>query len=107
MAIPQQPEVRPVDARQVAAVFAEIVRAEPQVQRLWVTSHRGTVRLWLLTEAMETKDELRLYGLLDHIYDRFGEVGVHLHLLSPRYFDPLELDVVVPQGAEEIALRAA
>jgi hypothetical protein len=33
--------------------------------------------------------------------------GVHLHLLSPRYFEPLELDVVLPPGAEEIALRAA
>ena len=107
MAVPQNQEARPVDAREVAEAFAEHVRAEPAVQRMWVTSHRGVIRLWLLTEAMETKDELRLYGLLDHIYDRFGEVGVHLHLLSPRYFVPLELDVVVPQGAEEIALHAA
>ena len=107
MAVHREPEIRPVDAREVAAFFAEIVRAEPRVQRLWVTSHRGVVRLWLLTEAMETRDELRLYGLLDHIYDRFGDVGVHLHLISPLYFDPVELDVIVPQGAEEIALHAA
>jgi hypothetical protein len=107
MAIPQQHESQPVDAREVAEVFAESVRAEPAVQRLWVTSHRGGVRLWLLTEAMETKDELRLYRLTDHIYDRFGEVPVTLHLLSPRYFESLELDVVVPQGAEEIVLHVA
>jgi hypothetical protein len=107
MAIPQEPEIRSVDAHEVAEFFAEIVRDEPRVQRLWVTSHRGVVRLWLLTEAMESRDELRLYGLLDHVYDHFGAVGVHLHLLSPLYFDPLELDVIVPQGAEEIALRAA
>jgi hypothetical protein len=107
MAIPWQPEIRPVDAHEVGAFFAEIVRTEPQVQRLWVTSHRGVVRLWLLTEAMETKDELRLYGLTDHIYDRFGEVAVTLHLLSPRYFDPPDLEFAVPRGAEEIALRVA
>ena len=107
MALPWQPEIRPVDAHEVAAFFAEIVRAEPQVQRMWVTAHRGTVRLWLLTEAMERTDELRLYGVLAHIYDRFGDVGVHLHLISPLYFDPLELDVILPRGAEEIALHAA
>ena len=107
MAIPQEQESRSVDAREVAEAFAEVVQSEPAVERLWVTSHRGVIRLWLLTEAMDRKDELRLYGLLDHIYDRFGEVWVNLHLLSPLYFDPLELDVVVPQGAEEIALRAA
>src|SRR4051794_41039221 len=102
MAIPQQHESQPVAAREVAEAFAEIVRAEPVVQRLWVTSHRGGIRLWLLTEAMERADELRLYGLTDVIYDRFGEVPVTLHLLSPLNFQPLELDVVLPQGAEEI-----
>jgi hypothetical protein len=107
MAVPQKQDAAPVDARDVAEAFAELVRSEPSVERLWVSSHRGVIRLWLLTEAMERGDELRLYGLLDHIYDRFGEVGVHLHLLSPSYFEPLELDVVLPQGAEEIALRAA
>ena len=74
---------------------------------MWVSSHRGVIRLWLLTAPMETRDELRLYGLLDHVYDRFGEVGVHLHLLSPRYFDDLIPDDIVPTGAEEIALRTA
>jgi hypothetical protein len=107
MAIPWEPEIRPVDAHEVGVFFADIVRAEPQVQRMWVTSDRGVVRLWLLTEAMETKDELRLYGLLDHVYDRFGDVGVHLHLISPLYFEPIELEVVLPQGADEIALHAA
>jgi hypothetical protein len=107
MVIPRKQDAALVDARTVAEAFAQVVRSEPSVERLWVSSHRGVIRLWLLTEAMERRDELRLYGLLDHIYNRFGEVGVHLHLLSPRYFEPLELDVVLPQGAEEIALRAA
>jgi hypothetical protein len=106
MAIPRKPDAR-VDPHEIASAFAEIVRAEPAVQRLWVTPHRGGIRLWLLTKAMDSSDELRLYGLTDHIYDRFGEVPVTLHLLSPRYFDPLDLEVAVPPGAEEIALSVA
>jgi hypothetical protein len=74
---------------------------------MWVSSHDGGTRIWLLTAAMDTNDELRLYGLTDHIRRRFGEVSVSLHLLSPRYFEPLELDVLLPSGAEELVLHAA
>jgi hypothetical protein len=107
MAIPQQPEVQPVDAHELAAALAEMVRHEPSVLRMWVSSHRGVAHFWLLTPEIETKDELRLYGLSGKLFDRFPESDFHLHVVNPRDYEWFELDIVLPKGAEEIALRAA
>jgi len=107
MAIPWQPEIRPVDAHELAAALAEMVRHEPSVLRMWVSSHGGVTSLWLLTEDMESKDELRLYGLTADLQDRFPGALFHFHLLSPQYYEWFDLDMLLPQGAEEFALRAA
>ena len=107
MAIPWQPEIRPADAHELAAALAEMVRDEPSVLRMWVSSHRGVASLWLLTEDMESQDELRLYGLAGDLQDRFPYALFHLHLLSPQYYEWFDLDMLLPQGAEEFALRAA
>ena len=107
MAIPWQPEIRPVDAHELAAALAEMVRHEPSVLRMWVSSHRGVASLWLLTEGIESKDELRLYGLSGDLQDHFPGALFNFHLLIPHYYEWFDLDMLLPQGAEEIALRAA
>jgi hypothetical protein len=107
MAIPWQPEIRPADPYELAAALAELVRNEPSVLRMWVSSHRGVASLWLLTEDMESRDELRLYGLTGDLQDRFPYAPFRLHILSPQYYEWFDLDMLLPQGAEEIALRAA
>ena len=104
MAVPHEHELRPVDARELATAFADIVGADPVVERMWVSEHRGVVSFWLLTRPAEADDERRLYLSIDRLYDRFGDIAIRLHLINPRNYEPLELDVVLPQGADEIAL---
>lgn len=107
MAIPWPPEIRPVDAHELASALAELVRDDPSVLRMWVASHRGVASLWLLTEDMESKEELRLCGLAGELQDQFPYALFHLHLLIPHYYEWFDLDMLLPQGAEEFALRVA
>jgi hypothetical protein len=107
MAVERRRENCPIDPHAVGLALAERVRNDPSVERLWVFAYRDVVQLWLLTLDVPADDEYRLYGLLDDMYELFPLAEVQLHLISPRYFDPLELDVILPPGSAEIALDAA
>jgi hypothetical protein len=108
MAIPQQHESQPVDVHELAAALAEMVKDEPSVLRIWVSNHRDVVSLWLLTTtSIATVDERRLYGLSGALFDRFPDALFHVHVLNPLDYEPFDLNVALPKGAEEIALRAA
>jgi hypothetical protein len=106
MAIPRH-ESQPVDTRALASALAEMVSDEPSVLRMWVSSHRGVTSFWLLTPDIEPREELRLYGLSGNLQDRFPDALFHLHLLIPHYYEWFDLDMLLPRGAEELALRAA
>jgi hypothetical protein len=60
-----------------------------------------------LTPDVPADDERRLYRLVGSLYEPFPELDIRLHLISPRYFEPLELDVILPPDSEEITLYAA
>jgi hypothetical protein len=107
MAIPQQPEVQTVDAHDLASALAEMVRDDPSVLRMWVSSHRGVASFWLLTPDIESKEERRLYRLTGDLQDRFPTALFNFHLLVPHYYEWFDLDMLLPQGAEELVLRAA
>ena len=115
MAIPQGQERQPVDEHGLpvdehglTAALAGMVRDDPAVLRMWVSSHRGVASFWLLTQAsVATAAERRLYGLSGALFDRFPEADFRLHVVNPRDYEPFELDIVLPTGAKEIALRAA
>ena len=75
---------------------------------MWVSTHRDVTSFWLLTTTeIESRDELRLYGLTGDLQDRFPTALFNLHLVNPLYYEWFELDLVLPKGAEEFALRAA
>lgn len=108
MAISREHELQPVDAHELAAALAEMVRHDPRALRMWVSSHRGIASLWLLTTtSIEATDERRLYGLAGDLQDRFPDALFHLHVVNPLDYASFELDLVLPTGAEEIALRPA
>ena len=107
MAISRKQDAAPVDAHELAAAFAELIGHEPSVLRVWMSSHRGVVGFWLLTPEIESDEERRLYRFSGDLQDRFPEALFHLHLLNPRYYESFDLDVLVPRGAEEIALHPA
>jgi len=107
MAVNQDRDGQPTEARAVGQALASLVRGNPAAERLWVFSYRNVVQLWLLTPDVPAQDERGLYRLVGDLYGQFPEMDVRLHLISPRYFEPFELDLIVPPGAEEIALDAA
>ena len=108
MAIPQQHESQPADVNELAAALAEMVKDDPSVLRMWVSSHRGVASFWLLTTtSIATVDERRLYGLSGALFDQFPNALFHVHVVNPLDYEPFALDVALPKGAEEIALRAA
>lgn len=107
MAAVRQDEHDPVDAQTLGVAFAEIIRGEPEVQRLWVSEHRGQFRLWVLTTPLDGAGELGLHRLEGELHDQFPEASFFLVILNPRYFEDLVPDEMVPVGSEEIALRVA
>jgi hypothetical protein len=106
MAVHRKQECQPVDPQVAGAAMAEFVRSDPAVERLWVFSYHHLLQFWLLTPDVPAQEERRLYGLLDGMYARFPDTEVQLHIVSPRYFEPFELDVILPPGSAEIALNA-
>lgn len=94
------------DARAVGAALAERARAYSVACRLWVSSDRETVHLWLEVEPVEHAQELGLYELVDGLYERFPGVDPFLHVMNPQDYT-VEIQDAVPASAEEIDLRRA
>jgi hypothetical protein len=107
MAAVRQDESDSVDAHTLGVAFAEIIRSEPEVERLWVSEHRGQFRLWVLTKPLDGTGERHLHRLEGNLHDQFPEASFFLVILNPRYFEDLVPDETVPIGSEEIALRVA
>lgn len=107
MAVERKPNSVSVDPHAVALAFAARAQGDPAVERLWMFSYGNAVQLWPLTPDLPAQEERRPYGLLDGLYERFPEVDLNLHLLSPQYFDPFELDMLLPPGSVEIVMNAA
>ena len=107
MAIPQEHELQPVDAHAVGAALARLVRDEPSVLRMWVSSHRGVTSLWLLTTPMGLDGERGLRRGAGSLFDLFPGTDVQLHLLNPQFYDELVPEELLPSGANEIALRVS
>jgi hypothetical protein len=107
MAVVRSQESEPVDAHTLGVAFAQIIRSEPEVERLWVSEHRGEFRLWVLTTPLDGAGERHLHRLEGNLHDQFPEASFFLVILNPRYFEDLVPDETVPHGSEEIALLAA
>jgi hypothetical protein len=107
MAIPQEHELQPVDVHALTMALADMVKSEPSVLRMWVSRRRGAVSFWLLTPEIESDVERHLYRFSGDLQVRFPDALFHLHLINPRYYEWFDLDMLLPQGAQEIALRAA
>lgn len=94
------------NARTVGAALAERARAYSVARRLWVSSDRDTIHLWLEVEPIEHAEERELYGLVDGFYARFPDLDPFLHVMNPQDHT-VEIQDAVPSDAEEIALRPA
>jgi hypothetical protein len=107
MAINREHRGHPADAHELGSAFASVLRHDAAATRLWVSTRRDIVQLWVLTEAVGAEAERRLYRLVDGLYERFPEARFRLHLLNPNTHEDLVPDDLIPLDAEEISLRAA
>ncbi len=94
-----------VSAREMAESLAAVVRDEPALQHLLVSTERDRIELWLLTAETDAETELRVYGHSLMLYDRFPDADFRVHVLNPADFEDGDVRSIVPAGAEEIPLR--
>jgi hypothetical protein len=100
--------VNQLTAEYVGRTFAEMVRGEQAVQRLWARhQHRDYFEFWLLTTPIEAETERRIYDAGGALRKQFSEANIRLRILNPRFFDQEDLSEQVPAGAEEIPLHQA
>ena len=98
--------------QEMAESFAEAIRSEPAVKRLWFWAERDHVQpghdyveFWLLTDELDEEIRRRLYSAATSVYDRFPEVDGRLHTLPPGYFDPRDPTGAIRAEAIEVPLR--
>jgi hypothetical protein len=96
----------------VARCFAETVRSEPAVRRLWAWSQRGYVEpkrdyveLWVLTGPVDDDAFGRLRAAGAGLHDRFPDANLGIHWLTPDVLHGQDAKKALRAGVEEIDLR--
>lgn len=101
-------------AQRAAQRFAEAVRQEPAVKRLWVWSQRGYlepdeeyVELWLLTDVLDEAADKRLSTAMLSLNEWFPDVEFRVHVLPPGFYDPRGPLTAVRADVTEVPLQPA
>jgi hypothetical protein len=93
------------DAQTLARRYAELVRDDPAVRELWISSRCGVPELWLIADDLEDEHELSLYGLVSVLYDEFADARLYLHVVSPKNYLPgIDLRSTLPRDAKQFQL---
>ena len=93
---------RPLPAHDVGASFADLVRDDVTVLRLWVRPSQDCLELWVLTSPIDAGGERRIHASFVELLERIPDVNVRIIVLNPTFFDEPDLATLVPFGAEEI-----
>ena len=94
-----------VTAQEIGRSYAAAVSREPTAQRLWVSSHRDYIELWLLSEPIDMDTRRRFFEPVAEMHDRFPDANARFHVINPSEYDGLDLRMVLPADAAEIPLR--
>jgi len=94
-----------VTAREMGRALAEAVRDEPAVKRLWASANRDRIELSILTDPTDADTERRLYAAGLILHDRFPDAYFLIDVINPIYFISLDLQMLIPNGAQEIPVR--
>lgn len=79
---------------------------DPRVQAVFTRPKQDDPRVWILTEPLENKEELTLYGIQTELFERFPDAGVLVHILHRGTFDN-DLFELVPSDAERQSFSRA
>lgn len=103
-----------VSAHEMVRGFAEAIKVEPAVRRLWAWTEPGHiepgrdyVELWLLTDPVDPETDRRLGEAAMLLHDRFPEAYIRMHTMTTEMLGGREPTGAIRQGAEEIPLRSA
>ena len=82
-------------------------RYEPSraVKRLWASANRDRIELSILTDPTDADTERRLYAAGLILHDRFPDAYFLIDVINPIYFISLDLQMLIPNGAQEIPVR--
>ncbi len=84
--------------------LAEAIANESAAREVWAWGASDRVELWVLTEPTDADTEQRLYALSAPLDDRHPEVDLRVHVLNPAWYGESDPKVIIPSGAERIAL---
>lgn len=96
-----------VTAREIGRSYAVAVSGMPAARRLWISTHRDAVDLWLLTGPIDEETRRRLFDPVASMYDRFPGADMRFHVINPDEHHRFDLDLILPSDAKEIPLRPA
>jgi hypothetical protein len=92
-------------AEQLGRVLAEAASLEPLVEEVWVSTHPGGVRLWLITQDVDDHQEYELHGLADILYERFNRPDFEVFVMNPRHSRG-DIHSAIPRRSVQIPLPA-
>lgn len=99
---------RTVTASDAGEHFADLVRENPDVRRLWVSKGVNGFELHVLTGPVHPEAERLLYGLGPELRQRCPTAVINILLINPVRWDAeseaVLLREALPSGASEIAL---
>jgi hypothetical protein len=103
MAIGQ--EVRPEEVGR--SLGAELSRADGLVRGLWVTTTRGVLSFWILTQPIDMPAQQGLYERTALLYEHFPAIEFLVHILNPEWYEGEDALAELPADAQPIPLSAA
>lgn len=92
-------------AEQLGRVLAEAASHELRVGKVWVSTHPGGARLWLITRDIDGRLEYELHGLADVLYDRFNPPDFEVFVMNPRH-SSVDIHGAIPRSSVQISMPA-
>jgi len=93
---------------EIARSFSALMAGATEVVKgLWVTTHRGAIRFWILTSPIDAETETRLYERTARLYDQFPDLLFDVHILNPDWFAGGDALSALPRDAQPISLASS
>lgn len=94
----------PALAQEIARCWAQLVRDEPAVARMFVETRPHRIELYLVTHPTDDDTERRLYEKALELYDRFPDVPLLYGVLNAAWYENGDALVALPSSAVEVSL---
>jgi hypothetical protein len=94
-------------AAALARGFSALLAGAEGVRGLWITTNRGAVTFWVLTDPLDLERHERIYERSASLYDQFPDALFDVHVLNPEWFEGGNALSALPPDARQIVLPEA